>query len=223
MADRGSNKSNAGSGAGPGRSPDRLDPLVTSLGGGSLDFSAMLAIADILPVMVAYIDRDLVYRFVNKPLADWFGLSRKELLGRPLPEVIGEEAFRPREPLLRGALKGERKFYASEFEHRERGHVAVQSDYVPWADANGEVRGIIILFEDVTEQRVAERALRESEARFRRIANSAPALMWVTRPARVRDFVNEAYADFACGPGCSHEEARTLDWRERIHPDDVDR
>src|SRR3954447_24987811 len=198
------------------------EPLVTALGGGTLDFSAMLAIADILPVMVAYIDRDLVYRFVNKPLADWFGLSRKELLGRPLPEVIGEEAFRPREPLLRGALKGERKFYASEFEHRERGHVAVQSDYVPWADANGEVRGIIILFEDVTEQRVAERALRESEARIRRIANSAPALMWVTRLDRVRDFVNEAYADFACGPGCSHEEARTLDWRERIHPDDVD-
>src|SRR3954447_19084034 len=166
---------------GSARTPHDYAPLVTALGGGTFDFSAMLAIADILPVMVAYIDRDLVYRFVNKPLADWFGLSRKELLGRPLPEVIGEEAFRPREPLLHGALKGERKFYASEFEHPERGHVAVQSDYVPWADANGEVRGIIILFEDVTEQRVAERALRESEARFRRIANSAPALMWVTR------------------------------------------
>jgi PAS domain S-box-containing protein len=39
----------------------------------------------------------------------------------------------------------------------------------------------------------------------------------------VRDFVNEAYAEFACGPGCSHEEARTLDWRSRIHPEDVDR
>jgi len=48
-------------------------------------------------------------------------------------------------------------------------------------------------------------------------------LMWVTRLDRSRDFVNEAYADFACGPGCDHEEARTLDWRERIHPDDVER
>jgi PAS domain S-box-containing protein len=76
---------------------------------------------------------------------------------------------------------------------------------------------------DITEQRVAERALKESEARFRRIANSAPALMWVTRLDRSRDFVNELYAEFACGPGCDHEEARTLDWRERIHPDDVER
>jgi PAS domain-containing protein len=44
------------------------------------------------------------------------------------------------------------------------------------------------LLTDITEQRVAERALKESEARFRRIANSAPALMWVTRIDRVTDF-----------------------------------
>ena len=42
----------------------------------------------------------------------------------------------------------------------------------------------------MTEQRATERALRESEERFRRIANSAPVMMWVTRLDRVRDFVN---------------------------------
>jgi PAS domain S-box-containing protein len=223
MADRGSNKSNAGSGAGPGRSPDGLDPLVTSLGGGSLDFSAMLAIADIMPVMVAYIDRHLVYRFVNKPLADWIGLPRKAILGQPMREVIGEAAFADREALLATALKGERVFFASEIDHPARGALAVQTDYVPWADSAGRVNGLIALVQDVTEQRTAERALRESEERFRRIANSAPALMWVTRLDRSRDFVNDAYADFACGPGCEPEEARTLDWRARIHPDDVER
>src|SRR5206468_4143170 len=111
----------------------------------------------------------------------------------------GEAAFAQREPMYRATLAGERTFYASEFDHPERGHVAVQSDYVPWADAAGRVRGIIILFEDVTEQRVAEKALRESEQRFRRIADSAPAMMWVTRLDGVRDFVNHAYAEFACG------------------------
>ena len=199
------------------------ETLVTALGGGTLDFSAMLAIADILPVMVAYLDTSLTYRFVNKPLAEWFGLSRKDVLGRLVHEIIGEEAFSQREPLYQTALAGERTFYASEFEHPVRGHVAVQSDYVPWADKNGNVRGIIVLFEDVTEQRIAERALRESEARFRRIANSAPVLMWVTRIDRTRDFVNGAYAEFALGPDHDPEEARKMDWRERIHPDDVDR
>jgi PAS domain S-box-containing protein len=205
------------------RTPPGMEMLVTALGGGVLDFPAMLAIADILPVMTGYLDRDFVFRFLNKPLADWFGAQRKDILGRPLRELLGDTAFEQRLPMLEAALTGERKFFASEFEHPTLGPVAVQTDYVPWADPHGEVRGIICVVEDVTEQRSSERALKESEARFRRIANSAPAMMWVTRLDRVRDFVNEAYAEFACGPGCDHEQARTLDWRSVIHPDDVER
>jgi PAS domain S-box-containing protein len=204
------------------RTPHGYEPLVTAVGG-ALDFPAMLAIADILPVMVAYVDKDLRYRFINKPLADWLGWSRRDALGRHLKDVLGEKAYEQRLPLYQKALEGERVFFASEFEHVTRGPLAVQTDYVPWADAAGEVRGIIIVVQDVTEQRIAERSLKESEARFRRIANSAPAMMWVTRLDHVRDFVIDAYAEFACGPGCDREEARTLDWRERIHPDDVER
>jgi PAS domain S-box-containing protein len=208
---------------GAARSLGEFEPLITTLGGGTLDFSAMLAIADIMPVMVGYVDSGFVYRFVNKQLADWLELPRKAILGKHMRDVLGGDAYAHREPMLEAALAGERMFFASEFQHRARGRVAVQTDYVPWADAAGKVNGIIILVKDVTEQRDTERALKESEARFRRIANSAPALMWVTRLDRVRDFVNEAYAEFACGPGCSVEEARTLDWRSKIHPDDVDR
>jgi PAS domain S-box-containing protein len=204
-----------------GRTPEGYEPLVTALGGGTLDFSAMLAIADILPVMVAYVDRALRYRFINKPLADWLGWSRKEVIGRHLRDVLGPGPFRQRRPLYEKALGGERVFFASEFEHRARGPLAVQTDYVPWADANGEVRGLIIVVQDVTEQRTAERALRESEERFRRIANSAPALMWVTRLDRTRDFVNDAYMEFL---GTDDREfARAYDWRVGIHPDDIER
>jgi PAS domain S-box-containing protein len=202
------------------RAPGDLDPLVTTLGGGSFDFNSILAIADILPVMVAYVDSALTYRFLNKPLADWLDMPRRDVLGRHMREVIGKEAFAHREPILKSALKGERMFFASEFDHRTRGRVAVQTDYVPWADSNGRVNGIIILLKDITEERATERALKESEERFRRIANSAPALMWVTRIDRVRDFVNDAYAAFT---GLSADEARVLDWRGRIHPDDQDR
>ncbi|MFL6742115.1 MAG: PAS domain-containing protein [Sphingomicrobium sp.] len=207
---------------GRARTPEGYQPLVTAVGG-TLDFSNMLAIADILPVMVAYVDTELRYRFINKPLADWLGWARKDALGRHLSEVLGGDAFEQRRPMYEKALAGERVFFASEFDHRTRGRVAVQTDYVPWSDASGAVRGIIIVVTDVTEQRDAERALRESEERFRRIANQAPVLMWVTRLDRTRDFVNDAYAEFACGPGCAPEEARTLDWHVRIHPDDVER
>jgi PAS domain S-box-containing protein len=184
----------------------------------------LLTLADLVPVMTAYVDRTLHYRFMNKPLAEWLERPRKDMIGRHMREVIGDEAFAEREQLLAAALAGERKLFAATWEHPTRGVLAAQSDYVPWVNpATGEVDGVVIVITDVTEQRLAERSIRESEERFRRIANSAPALMWVTRLDRVRDFVNEAYAEFALGPGFDLEEARTLDWRAQIHPDDVDR
>src|SRR5438270_7198526 len=189
----------------------------------------LLALADLLPVMTAYVDRDEIFRFANKPYAEWLGVPRKEILGKSLREVLGEENYGERRGMVEAALAGERKFFAATYEHPLRGRLALQIDYVPWiapgaADGDGAgAEGLVIVLNDITEQRVAERALRESEARFRRIANSAPALMWVTRLDRVRDFVNDAYAGFACGPDCDPDEARTLDWRTRIHPDDVDR
>ena len=78
------------------RTPKDYQPLVTALGG-TLDFPAMLAIADVLPVMVAYIDRDCIYRFMNKPLAEWLNLPRKKILGHHMRDVLGEARLcRPR-------------------------------------------------------------------------------------------------------------------------------
>jgi len=181
----------------------------------------MLAIADLLPVMCAYVDRDERVRFLNRPLAEYFEQSREELLGLPLREVMGEETYAERKPLIDAALRGEKQFFVAGFDHPTRGPSAIQAEYVPWTWPGGRVDGIIMLVKDVTEQRVTERALKESEARFRRIANSAPVLMWVTRLDRTRDFVNDAYMDYL---GTDDREiARTYDWRDGIHPDDAER
>ena len=93
----------------------------------------------------------------------------------------------------------------------------MQTDYIPWADAQGEIRGLLIIVQDVTEQRAAERALRESEARFRRIANSAPVMMWVTRPDGTCTYLNRGWYEFT---GQTPEVAEGFGWLEATHPDD---
>jgi PAS domain S-box-containing protein len=203
----------AGAGAFPASSA--LPKLPTTSDGG-FDFSSILAVADMLPVMIAYVNADQRIEFVNRPLAEWFERTRSSILGLTLRELIGEDAYAVRAPLIDKALRGERQFFASDFAHPSRGSLAVQTNYVPWVDGSGGVRGLLIMVQDVTEQRTAERALRESEERFRRVADQAPVLMWVTRLDRTRDFVNEAYVDFVGG---TRTEAAKLDWRTRIHPD----
>ena len=67
---------------------------------------------------------------------------------------------------------------------------------------------------------LAQETLRESEERFRLIANSAPVPMWVTKLDRTRSFANQAYLDFL---GLPFEEAIVFDWRKALHPEDLPR
>ncbi|MEA2839577.1 MAG: hypothetical protein QOF41_907 [Methylobacteriaceae bacterium] len=72
----------------------------------------------------------------------------------------------------------------------------------------------------LSEQEDALDAIRESEERFRSIANSAPVPIWVTSGAGPREFTNFAYQEFL---GVSYDEALTFDWRRAIHPDHLPR
>src|SRR5919112_1713713 len=99
--------------ASPDAYPEGLSPEMFTPWG-------MLALADELPVMVGYFDRDMRYRFLNKALAEWLEKPRSEILGRTPLELTGEGAFREREPLIRAALAGERQSVSTTFEHSTR-------------------------------------------------------------------------------------------------------
>ncbi|MBR0704864.1 PAS domain S-box protein [Bradyrhizobium liaoningense] len=71
---------------------------------------------------------------------------------------------------------------------------------------------------DITDQMLARETLRESEERFRLIADSAPVPIWVTKLDRKRSFANQAYVDFV---GLPYDQAIDFDWRKVLHPDDL--
>jgi PAS domain S-box-containing protein len=87
-------------------------------------------------------------------------------------------------------------------------------------DAGGAPLRLVGAHIDITDLAVAKETLRESEERFRLIANSAPVPMWVTKIDRTRAFANQAYLEFL---GVPYEEGLAFDWRTILHPDDVQR
>jgi PAS domain S-box-containing protein len=87
-------------------------------------------------------------------------------------------------------------------------------------DRDGRALRLVGADLDVTDQMLARETLRESEQRFRLIADSAPVPIWVTKLDRKRSFANQAYVDFL---GLPFEEAINFDWRKALHPDDLPR
>jgi PAS domain S-box-containing protein len=177
------------------------------------------AIADSLPLLISYVDKNQIFRFVNKPYEAWFQRPLSEIVGKKLIDVMGPAMYEPRRPFVERALAGERMTYELDFP-RLGEEVITEIVHVPHRDEAGNVIGIYSLVQDITGRKRAERALAESEERFRSIANSAPVPMWVSRRRGKRAFVNRAYQDFLALP---LQEAMDFDWRKAIHPDDLAR
>jgi PAS domain S-box-containing protein len=87
-------------------------------------------------------------------------------------------------------------------------------------DADGRALRLVGAHIDITDQALARETLRESEERFRLIADSAPVPIWVTKLDRKRSFANQAYVDFL---GLPFDQAIDFDWRKVLHPDDLPR
>jgi len=90
-----------------------------------------------------------------------------------------------------------------------------------WTDAEAELlQDVAVRTWTEIEHSRAEGEIRESEQRFRAIADTAPVLIWVTREDRARAFVNQAYVDYY---GSDYDKTVQLTWSDILHPDDRDR
>src|SRR5262245_30987968 len=81
-------------------------------------------------------------------------------------------------------------------------------------------RLVLVTNRDITARKQAEDRLRESEGRFRMLADSAPVLIWVNGADAGCEFVNKAYLDFI---GKTLAEVQGFGWQSHVHPDDEER
>lgn len=91
--------------------------------------------------------------------------------------------------------------------------------YQPIKDASGTVTGIFVQGADVTDRALAEAALRDSEARFRDIADATPVLIWISDVTKTCVWFNSRWLTFT---GRSLEEETGSGWIDGVHPDDLE-
>lgn len=82
------------------------------------------------------------------------------------------------------------------------------------------LRAVANLLATAVQRSRDEQALRESEARFRGLAESLPEIIWTSLPDGRCDYLNERWHDFT---GMSFDESREFGWTGALHEDDAKR
>ncbi|HET9984732.1 MAG TPA: PAS domain S-box protein [Longimicrobiales bacterium] len=170
------------------------------------------------PAAIVVVDAEGRIEAWNPAAERILGWSAAEVIGRPDPTVPAERAQEYREAFDRALAGGVGPAVESVRVRRDGTYVDVVRLTAPLREADGTVRGVVNLLEDVTRRHQAEAALRESEQLFRDAIDHAPiGMALVDREGRVIH-ANRAAVEIS---GYSERELRRLTFREISHPDDL--
>ena len=131
--------------------------------------SRLQNVADSVPGLLAYIDKDYVLRFLSKEYDNWMGRSREEMLDKSVEEALGPEVAAKRRETWQKVFAGE----TVQVEESRPGPDGEERYYTityrPDEDVRGEIHGLVALSIDITDRRLAEIAL---EKKTRELARS---------------------------------------------------
>lgn len=177
-------------------------------------------VMDTVPALISYIEPGFRYRRVNRGYEKWFGLAARDMEGRRVRDLVGEEAWQIVRPRLERAMAGETVTYEERMPYRAGGRLWVRATLVPDRDVTGRVEGLVALVTDISEHKLAEEKLRQSESRFREMAETVPDILFTALPNGSIDYLNRRGLAYS---GMPYDEVMGDGWSKAVHPQDVAR
>jgi PAS domain S-box-containing protein len=128
----------------------------------------MQHLADGVPGLFAYLDRNYIVQFLSSEYDQWYGYSRTRHLHDSITKVISAETWLQRKPLYDRCLAGEVVQYEESRTTASGEQRFYAVTYQPDRNPAGEVVGILSLAMDITERRAIERALEQKSEELER-------------------------------------------------------
>ncbi|MFN8492887.1 MAG: PAS domain S-box protein [Caldilineaceae bacterium] len=145
-------------------------------------------IADHMPGLIAYVDADERYGFVNATYEQWFGRSRAAIEASTVRELIGDPVYQARRHYLQAALAGQAVTFETTMTYPDGVTRTVMTTYVPHLETDQTVRGFYVFVTDISDRKQAEEAL----ARYQLLSQRArDIILYVRHDGRIIE-ANEA-------------------------------
>ncbi|WP_307728167.1 PAS domain-containing protein [Massilia terrae] len=157
------------------------------------------------------LDRDFRVTRINDEALRLDGRTRADILGRSHWEVWPGSEDLPLADAYRRAMRECVPVSVEQVYQHNSGDMWIEARAFPFGDS------LAVFYRDITERKQAERALRDSEAKFRTITDALPQIVWSTRPDGYHDYFNRRWFEYT---GVPESVAEGEAWIGLFHPDD---
>lgn len=176
-------------------------------------------LADTIPVMLWMTRPDGLCTYVNQKWYDYTGQTPENTLGTDWQSVVHPDDVERMRTGFAEANQQQAPFYLEYRIKGANGHYRwILDSGSPVFDEQGMFEGFIGSVIDINNRKLAEDAIRESEERFRVVANSAPVMLWMANTAGQFTFFNKGWLEFT---GRSIQQELGEAWQQGIRPDDL--
>jgi two-component system, cell cycle sensor histidine kinase and response regulator CckA len=157
--------------------------------------------------------------FSNRRMAKILGLDFESMTEQNCFDCVFPDELADAQRHFASGLAGDRTPFEFRLRRGDGSPIWVCISSMPMFDDSGVPVGILGMFSDISERKQAEAALRESEERFRNMADTAPVMIWVTDPNKLATFFNRRWLEFR---GRTTEEELGFGWTVGVHPEDIE-
>jgi PAS domain S-box-containing protein len=167
----------------------------------------------------AQVDLEGRFELVNDAYCAITGYSREQLLGQRMQDITHPDDLAGNLELLKEALAGKNSFTIEKrYIRPDDSIVWVNNSVTVLRDDAGTPIGILAVTTDRTEARRSEQQLRESEQRFRQMADAVPQIVWITDAEGRNEFFNRQWFDYT---GVAYQPTTAAKVAaDQVHPED---